>query len=208
MALSRLDLRSLPRSDLQSLPRSDLQSLPRRPAIDGSLFAAGFVRAFDALAAEPWWREGDREPRLEAGAAQFFTGPLGTRLLEAAYANAVEREVAFSLRWPLLSLLELRPDLIRTESLDSRWGPHAWQEALQAAWVLIQGRVDCLFTDGDSRVVIDWKTDRVGAGEERSHAERYRTQMRIYAEAARRLWGAPVEAYLVFLWTGESVRME
>lgn len=47
--------------------------------------------------------------------------------------------------------------------------------------VLVQGIIDVFWMEGDSIVVLDYKTDRVGSGKEL--VDRYQTQLELYAEA-------------------------
>ncbi len=40
--------------------------------------------------------------------------------------------------------------------------------------VLVQGIIDAYFIEGDEIVLVDYKTDRIGQGEEQKLIERYR----------------------------------
>jgi ATP-dependent helicase/nuclease subunit A len=164
------------------------------------------ARQLDGFERQEWWGVGPRDSTIEAGIAGFFGGPLGARLSAAAGSGAVEREVPFSLKWPVGKLLRYLPVL--GESRDPRWDAAAWNAALDRAWVLLQGRIDCLFRENGGWVLIDWKTDRIGAGQLEDRTELYRSQMRLYAEAVSLLWGSPVETYLCFLALGKSVPIE
>ncbi len=66
--------------------------------------------------------------------------------------------------------------------------------------VLVRGIVDGILADGDGLRIIDFKTDRVGFDEAPQRAERYRSQMAMYARAMARLWRRQVDdCSLVFL---------
>ena len=56
--------------------------------------------------------------------------------------------------------------------------------------------------------MLDWKTDRLDAAALPSRVEIYRPQMEIYRDAVAEMWGRPVEAWIVFMRTGEAVRVE
>ncbi len=70
--------------------------------------------------------------------------------------------------------------------------------------ILLQGVMDCIFTEGGSLVLVDYKTDRVRKPEEL--VTRYREQMRAYARAAQQLYARRVdEIYLYSFSLGEAV---
>lgn len=62
--------------------------------------------------------------------------------------------------------------------------------------VLIQGIIDCAFFEGDSIVLLDYKTDRVKSPDELK--ERYRGQMKIYSDALEDIFGKPVKEKLLY----------
>jgi ATP-dependent helicase/nuclease subunit A len=125
-----------------------------------------------------------------AAIAAFFAGDLGRRL---AAARRVMREVPFSRTVPA--------GRVRPELADD---PSAAGEP-----VLIQGVIDCLFEDGDGRLVLlDYKTDRVWNGDVESAAERHRFQIGLYAESVGEILGRAVdEAHVFFVGEGKSVRI-
>lgn len=179
----------------QALARLDL----------GATDAASLRAHFERMAREPWWEGASRDRELELGLEHFFESPLGERLRLSHRAHGVEREVAFSLRWSLERLRVFRPELGAAIDADPRWRSDVGVELLERTWVLLQGRLDCVFRDGDRWVLIDWKTDRVPKSRLPERVDLYRTQMALYREAVERLWGAPVEAWLVFVSVGEVV---
>ncbi len=160
-------------------------------------------RQFVALASEPWWEGDERALALERGFTTFLEGPIGRRMIAAHGRGTLEREAAFSLKWPVARLCAYREDLAEWVARErDRLGP-----VFDAAWVLLQGRIDCVFREDDRVVVVDWKTDRVNAATLPARVEAYRVQMELYREAAAALWGAPVECWLVFLSRGESIEV-
>jgi len=115
--------------------------------------------------------------------------------------------VPFSLRLSAQELLPALPSIEEAIRRDPRWQRPPWETALREAWVVIQGRIDCVFCDADGRwSLIDWKTDHLTRGMLAERVAAYAWQMRIYREAVRRLWGEPGDAWLVFLALGEAVR--
>jgi ATP-dependent helicase/nuclease subunit A len=125
----------------------------------------------------------------------------------------IEREVAFSLRIPLLEVSRWFPDLHAEIGRSAEWIDWIMPEPSGAfrlrpdpppeftePWVLVQGRIDLVFRRGEGWALLDWKSDRVG--EETAidqRCELYRGQIEIYRRAVARLFGEPVQAGLYFL---------
>jgi ATP-dependent exoDNAse (exonuclease V) beta subunit len=59
--------------------------------------------------------------------------------------------------------------------------------------VLVEGYVDLAYRDGDSVVVVDFKTDRELDGP----LERYQRQVSLYATAIKKTAGLPTQAFLM-----------
>jgi ATP-dependent exoDNAse (exonuclease V) beta subunit len=60
--------------------------------------------------------------------------------------------------------------------------------------------VDGILPTQDGLMLVDFKTDAIGANEVPDRGERYRPQMALYASAMAALWRRPVNAiWLVFL---------
>jgi ATP-dependent helicase/nuclease subunit A len=150
---------------------------------------------------------------LRESLGSLLAMPIGRAL---ATNPTVHREVAFSLRLPLLEVARWLPDL-RAEILSSPdwrdWVTEGEDGGLRIAregdpkaadpWVLVQGRIDLILAAEDGWIVVDWKSDRVDDGEalERRVAL-YKGQMEIYRRAVRSLFGSPVSAQLYFLRPG------
>ncbi|MBR3216052.1 MAG: PD-(D/E)XK nuclease family protein, partial [Exiguobacterium sp.] len=70
--------------------------------------------------------------------------------------------------------------------------------------VLIQGIIDCLYFDGDSYVLLDYKSDAVthlSDSRENAHErlrERYAIQLQLYREAIETIWDIQVERTLIY----------
>ena len=64
--------------------------------------------------------------------------------------------------------------------------------------VLIQGIIDAWFEDEDGAVLVDYKTDRIGEGEETVLLDRYRLQLIYYRRALEQITGKTVRRRLLF----------
>ena len=168
----------------------------------------GLDRQLSAFAAEPWWQGVPRDPAIEQGIAGFFGTEIGRALAAAtATPGAVEREVPFSLKMPVRRLLRFLGELRRAIGADPRWAVGSWSLALDSTWVLVQGRIDCLFVRDGRWCILDWKTDRLRPDEVALRARAYEVQMRLYREAVAGLWGEPGSAWLAFLASGAVVEV-
>ncbi|HWS29416.1 MAG TPA: helicase-exonuclease AddAB subunit AddA [Clostridia bacterium] len=116
--------------------------------------------------------------------ADFFSSPLGKRLLRAETA---ERELEFNCRIPASELMDVN----------------------SGEPVLLQGVIDCCFLEDDAWVLIDYKTDYIAPNTPLSEAaQKHARQIALYARALNILTKKPVKEYYVhFLRTGESVRI-
>jgi ATP-dependent helicase/nuclease subunit A len=67
--------------------------------------------------------------------------------------------------------------------------------------VLLQGIIDCLFEDGDGRLVLlDYKTDRTKGRTDKELAERYRVQLKLYERAVTDIWGRKPDELAVYFF--------
>jgi len=84
----------------------------------------------------------------------------------------------------------------------------AHPDELAGETVMIQGVIDCLFDDGGSLVLVDYKTDTVRGGEWEQAAENHRFQMEMYARAIEGIMGRSVsEGHIYFVDGGVGVRL-
>ena len=77
---------------------------------------------------------------------------------------------------------------VRASSLDPEWDPE--EE------VLLQGIIDAYFQEGDSLILVDYKTDQVKKPEEL--ARRYKVQLLCYQMALERLTGKKVKEKRIY----------
>jgi ATP-dependent helicase/nuclease subunit A len=133
----------------------------------------------------------EQRSALDLGAIErFFASELGRRML-AIPPSKVWREAPF--------LIGLAPSEAGMEDLAG----YDEGERIRA-----QGMIDCLFEEEDGRLIlVDYKTDAIGAAELEARVQLYRPQMRIYARAVEAVFGKPPdEAWLYFLALGRAER--
>ena len=131
------------------------------------------------------WREelaiSGRIPRSYAedlparGILAFLHSPLASRMAAARERGGLYREQPFVLG---VEADRLHPGFPREET------------------VLVQGIIDAFFTEGDSLVLVDYKTDRVASEEELT--ARYRTQLDLYERALTQITGKKVTEKLIY----------
>ena len=139
-----------------------------------------------ALAEAGRIRPAQRDAVRPGNIARFLESDVGQLLLRA---REVRREWSFNAMIPISEALS-----------PEEAGGFAGEE------LMVQGTIDCCFMDAGKWVLIDYKTDRTDdAG---ALTLRYRSQLRLYAEALRRITGVGVrEIRLCLLNTGEALRI-
>ena len=107
---------------------------------------------------------------------KFFRSPLGVKLQNKD--NQVLREFKFSL-------------------LDdaSKYYPGVENEN-----ILLQGVVDCAIIEEDGITVLDFKTDSVTVDTANSTAQKYRMQVKTYADALQRIYKMPVKSAKLYFF--------
>ncbi len=157
--------------------------------LDQAADAAQIAQQMDRLAADGLLDAAD-VPLIDVDAlAWFFNTPLGRRI-RAAGDDGYRREWMF-----LASEPADRFDRLVTGDADDR--------------VLVRGVVDGILTDQAGLAIVDYKTDRVDAGDVDARAADYALQLQLYAAAVSAVFGRPVTArYLVFLHGRRIVEVE
>lgn len=153
-----------------------MQHIPLEPPVDETVVRETISRltAMDIVPA-------NQADSIDPGAiARFFRSDLGIRLLRS---GRVEREVPFSYALPA-------GDVYREDADD-----------LASETVLIQGVIDCLFTEDDGLVLVDFKSDRV-YGNPQAVAEKYRVQLELYARAVEAIRKRPVKQAALYFFDG------
>ncbi len=140
----------------------------------------------------------------ELSGSTFDDAPLSPRLTAAEHRAALQLARRF-----LGSDLERRARAVAPERRFTELSvtlAAAGEEAGGEPRVL-DGQIDLAFEEDDGWVVVDYKTNRLRAGQEAARAKGYEGQLGLYAEALSRIAGTPVkEVHLFFLATGEAVR--
>lgn len=129
-----------------------------------------------------------REERIPEETRSFITedkifalvdSPLGKRMRQAARNGLLFKEKQFVVGVPVNRLLG--------ES----------GEADQGNRIVVQGIVDACFREGDSLILMDYKTDHVKEGQEELLRQRYKTQLLYYKDTLEQLTGLTVsETYI------------
>ncbi|WP_438346884.1 helicase-exonuclease AddAB subunit AddA [Paenibacillus sp. FA6] len=132
--------------------------------------------------------------------AAMFQSDIGTRLLAA---NWVEREMPFSYA---LSAAEAHQGLniIKRLSEPDEQESSVTARQLENETVLIQGVVDCIFSDNGKLILVDYKTDRVleQRGGVKPLVEQYRFQLELYAKALEDIMGEPISEMWLYFFDG------
>jgi ATP-dependent helicase/nuclease subunit A len=91
----------------------------------------------------------------------------------------------------------------------ARRAPRRWREL--ALWFpdgedLVEGVVDLVFEEDDGLVVVDYKTDAIGAAQAIAQAAHHAPQLQLYGRGLAQATGQPVrERLVVFTATGQAV---
>lgn len=108
---------------------------------------------------------------------RFLNSDLGHRMKRAAACGQLYREQPFMIG-------------VNANEVQSHWETDDL--------VLIQGIIDAYFYEGESIVLVDYKTDVVRNGNEKYLLEKYRLQLEYYTEALQRLSGKEVKDKMIY----------
>ena len=160
-----------------------MHSVMQHIDLDGNLTVKGIRTQMKSWLKREIFREGEIKLINPKRAADFFTSTLGKRLLKSQNAW---RELPFS------------------QKIAAR---RFFPEAAEDEEIFIQGVIDLLFEDENGLVLVDYKTDSVT--DEPTVRERYRLQLKLYANAAEEIIGRAVgERYLYMLHDGKIIAMD
>ena len=119
----------------------------------------------------------------------FVDGEIGQMIRNAAKGDVI-RELAFNLALP--------PDELSQT-------PNSSDPRDQ---IMLRGRIDLLIRQGDSFIVIDYKTDNISEDQIKARAAYYEPQVQIYRQAILEITRIPVSAvYLIFLSPRLAIQM-
>ncbi len=177
--------RELERPDPRALLRGTaMHTLLRRADLAACTSKEAVLAQADRLTEEGFLTEEERALILPEPLVAFAASPLARRVLAC---GKVLREYEFGV---LLQADELLEE-----------GPSGEQ-------LLLNGAIDLLLFEQAGMTVIDFKTDRVPAGEEAAQAREHALQLALYARAAQEIFGLPVqEKWVWFLRSGKGVKL-
>ncbi len=122
---------------------------------------------------------------------QLVCSPLGERMKKACLEGKLHRE---------------QPFVLGIDAWEAAGMPREAEGADEK--VLVQGVIDAWFEEADGLVLLDYKTDRVKAGEEgkRELIRRYKIQLDHYRRALESITGKKVKERLIYaVATGETI---
>jgi ATP-dependent helicase/nuclease subunit A len=135
--------------------------------------------------------QGDLEGQIEA--------LVGARFLRPQQAAAVDREAIVWLMGTPLGK-QMRSGRVWRELPFAASASAGMNSGDRLDAVMIRGRIDLLVETAGGVAVVDYKTDRVGAGEVEERAESYRGQIEVYRRSVEDIAGKAVtDVFLVFL---------
>ncbi len=127
-----------------------------------------------------------------------------TRLVQAGFMTAEQAAVLPADKLtcffasPLYARMAVSPDCRREFHFTVNVPAHTVEPAVEVGeeTVVVQGIADCVFREGDSLVLLDYKTDRVNTPEEL--IDRYRSQLTFYKQALEPILGLPVTEAVLY----------
>ena len=112
-----------------------------------------------------------------ADVAAFLASDIGTRMKTADRNGTLKREQPFMLSLPARTLSE------------------SWQSEEA---VVIQGIIDACFIEKGGYVILDYKTDRLTAGDGQELVDKYALQLHYYEQAVQKGTGLPVREKVIY----------
>ncbi len=138
---------------------------------------------------------------------------VGMGVLSCEDVLSVELDsIVWLLQTPLAKSIAQAADEYRREFMFVSGQPASFfDDTLEAGYderVLVRGVVDGVLSAGDGIEIIDFKTDRVEAGDVAAHAQLYERQIQLYAASVAPMFQKPVRrCHLVFLNPRRIVEM-
>lgn len=116
---------------------------------------------------------------------RFMKSPIGERMAAAERRGELYREQPFVIG-------------VKASEIDERWP--------QDETVLVQGIIDACFLEDGEFVIVDYKTDFVERGKEKTLCEKYKAQLEYYARALSQTSGRKVkETILYSFWLDQAL---
>ncbi|MBT9154582.1 MAG: ATP-dependent helicase/nuclease subunit A [Firmicutes bacterium] len=83
---------------------------------------------------------------------------------------------------------------------------HEIHPSARDEFIYVQGVIDCLFSEGDALILVDYKADSVTEDSVSAVAERYRAQIDLYTRATGALFRRTVaQRYIYFFALGRAL---
>lgn len=121
----------------------------------------------------------------------FVDSPLGRRMRKAAEKGCLYKEKQFVVGVPAGKITGEKT------AMDG-----------ENPQIVVQGIIDAYFREGDTLILLDYKTDHVKEGQEEMLVERYKTQLLYYKDTLEQLTGLTVsETYLYSFALNKEIRM-
>lgn len=140
---------------------------------------AGIVWELERLVEEKFLTQQQGEAVSAEKLLAFFSSDVGKRALSA---KQLVREFKFS--------------VLQDASLLG--------QELAGEQVLLQGVTDCCIVERDGLTILDFKSDRVAAGEEAARGEYYRGQLDAYSMALSRIFELPVKERILYFFATDT----
>ena len=154
-----------------------MEHFPYKRASEGRMTAKEFREYFQEMVKTGYMKEHEAK-LLDAGKFVAFSNTgLGKRMQKADLEGRLYREQPF-----MLGL-----------GADEVYGGQDREEM-----IMIQGIIDAFFFEGEEIVLVDYKTDFAGKGQEQKLVEKYRVQLDYYAKALERLTGRRVSERIIY----------
>ena len=80
----------------------------------------------------------------------------------------------------------------------------SYRPGTEGEQVLLQGVIDCWFQDEQGITVLDFKSDRLSPGQEKSRGEEYRPQLEAYARALSAILDRPVSRKVLWFFATDT----
>lgn len=96
--------------------------------------------------------------------------------------------------------LRNHPNVIREFKFSILDDAEKYNDDVRSEKILLQGVVDCAMISGDGITVLDFKTDRVTDETILEVSEKYRMQIKTYADALSRIYNLPVKSALLYFF--------
>ena len=80
----------------------------------------------------------------------------------------------------------------------------SYRPGTEGEQVLLQGVIDCWFQDEQGITVLDFKSDHLSPGQEKSRGEEYRPQLEAYARALSAILDRPVSRKVLWFFATDT----